>query len=390
VTVSILNRMNHGVYDDIIDQIIDNYYVHVSNLIEPFIFLDQKLCRLISFHRLVKRNTKTGKQYVRRRIFDTEMLNIRSIQEMFQIMRKYDVFDLNMTCNCYINPKVAAEISREKCSHIIDLNGYQLYERFNCNVCSDENCKNNVLIQHSYLYVDIDLKNTKTKLADTYTKIREIEDDLKIKTIIKASSHKGLHLLLPLSTVKTERSVTHPLERTLLQYSFGIIIKKVFEERINTVQIDTWNFIDLNQSVRTPFSLHYKYLTPSIPLTDKNYEECTKRLEKIAEENTFLSKINLARDLVINNEWNFNITFDNTKFVLNCFEKLKHEALKKALRIKTIKKKQKTPPWFRKIIERKQKPSKEEILKMRTYLKSIGKSEEEAEYIIKRIIETMT
>nr|MDO8045861.1 hypothetical protein [Candidatus Baldrarchaeota archaeon] len=74
--------------------------------------------------------------------------------------------------------------------------------------------------------------------------------------------------------------------------------------------------------------------------------------------------------------------------VLNCFEKLKHEALKKALRIKMIKKKQKTPSWFRKIIERKQRPSKEAIQKMRTYLKSTGKSEEEAEYIIKRIIET--
>ena len=386
MTVSILSEMNHGVYDDIINQIIDNYYAHVSNLIEPFIFLDQKLCRLISFHRLVKRNIKVEKQFTRKRVFDIEMLNTEDIYEIFQIMKKYKAFDLNMSCNCYLDPKVAAEISREKCSRLINLNGYQIYERFNCNECLDENCKNNVLLKHSYLYVDVDLKPIKT-LADAYLKIREIEDDLKIRTIIKTSSHKGLHMLLPLSTVKTHQSIASPLERTLLQYSFGITIKKHIEERIGTVQIDTWNFIDLNQSVRAPFSLHYKYLTPSILLTDKNYEECIKKLEKIVEENEPLSKINLAKELVVSSKWDFDVKFDNTNFVVNCFEKLKHEALKKALRIKIIKKKQKTPAWFRKIIEKKQKPSKEDMQKMKKYFKSLGKSDEEAEHIIKKIIE---
>lgn len=38
--------------------------------------------------------------------------------------------------------------------------------------------------------------------------------------------------------------------------------------------------------------------------------------------------------------------------------------------------------------KKKTKAVKEAIQKMRTYLKSIGKSEEEAEYIIKRIIKT--
>ena len=379
--------MNHGVYDDIIDQIIDNYYVHISNLIEPFIFLDQKLCRLISFHRLVKRNTKVGKQFTRKRVFDIEMLNTEDIYEIFQIMRKYKAFDLNMSCNCYLDPKVAAEISREKCSRLINLNGYQIYERFNCNECLDENCKNNVLLKHSYLYVDVDLKTTKTKLADIYLKIREIEDDLKIRTIIKTSSHKGFHILLPLSTVKTRQNIASPLKRTLLQYSFGITIKKRIEERISTVQIDTWNFVDLNQSMRAPFSLHYKHLTPSIPLTDKNYEECIKKLEKIVKENNSLSKINLAKELVVSSKWNLDLKFDNTNFIVNCFEKLKHEALKKALRTKIIKKKQKTPLWFRKIIEKKQKPSKEDIQKMKKYFKSLGKSNEEAEHIIKKIIE---
>jgi len=386
--VSALNEISYGVYDDIINQIVDNYYVHILNLIEPFLFLSQKLCRLISFHLLAKRNAKTRKQHVRKRIFNMEMLNVSDVHEILKIMDKYKVFDLNMTCNCYLDPKVAAEISREKCSSLINLNGYQIYERFNCKKCSDKNCKNNVISKYSYLYVDVDLKTTKTNLADTYIKIREIEDDLKIKTIIKASSHKGLHILLPLSTVKIDQNMVSPLDRTLLQYSFGITFKKYIEERISTVHIDTWNFIDLNQSFRAPFSLHYKYLTPSIPLTDRNYEECVKQLEKIVEEERATYKVILARELAVNSEQNFNIMFDNTKFVLNCLKKLKRKALKEALRTKIIKKKQKTPGWFRKIIKGKQKPSKEEIQKMKTYFKSLGKDEEETKHIIKKIIET--
>jgi len=57
------------------------------------------------------------------------------------------------------------------------------------------------------------------------------------------------------------------------------------------------------------------------------------------------------------------------------------------LRKKIIKKKQKTPLWFRKIIEKKQKPSKEDMQKMKKYFKSLGKSDKEAEHIIKKIIE---
>ena len=377
----------YGVYDHLINQIVDNYYVHILNLIRPFLFFNHKLCRLISFHRLVKRTSKSGKPYIRKRVFDEKMLEIKNVKEILELMRKYKVFDINMTCNCYTNPSIAAKISREKCTYLTNLNGYQIYERFNCNKCLDKKCKRNVLLHHSYLYIDLDLKIEEAQLNDLYIKIREIEDDLKIKTIIKISSHQGLHLLLPLSTVKINQNITSPLERTLYQYSFGIAMKKIIEERLNIVRVDPWNFIDLNQSVRTPFSLHYEYLIPSIPLTDENFEENIRKIKEIISEASYKLKISLARDLVTSNEWNFKVEHDNTKFIKNCLENLKHEAIKKVLRIKIIKRKQKAPNWFRRIVEKKVKISKEDIQKMKEYFKSLGKSDTEAEHIIRKIIE---
>jgi hypothetical protein len=265
------------------------YYEENLDKISPYFFIDGSLIKMIGFQQLIvskkyqlKRDdarSAKGIDYVRECV-----AQIRAPKDLIKVMASWFAFDLCLTGPSFVNPSIGANIRKSYC---------RVQERyFDCQSCERILCRDNLLWDLSTIVLDLDADET--SLADQYTLVKAALDDLGVDYRIKLSSLKGLHVNvgLPKSGGRTifERSVHH------------YCLYKELKER--KIPIDD-NSLDPVPIIRAPYALHYKRLTPSLPIDDDTLRDgidALKAIEKLELGKRIPRGIDVVRDWDL--KWN--------------------------------------------------------------------------------------
>ncbi|MHA1593471.1 MAG: hypothetical protein ACTSXX_01885 [Candidatus Baldrarchaeia archaeon] len=383
-----MSAASPGAYDGIVELIVKEYYGRVVERIGRFLFVDGRLVRLLSFHRLVRRES-AQKMYVRRRVFDKMLCYIKSLGELAEAMVKLKSFDLNISCCAYWDPSLASEIKRARCHWVERGKDFEKHWYFDCPICGNDACKRNVISRESFVFVDVDFEDI-GHLEKLYPKIVERLRSLNICVWFKLSSDRGLHILVPLKSVKNLPERISPYERALLQVAIGSEIRDALHAELGErIRVDTSHFLDYNASFRVPFALHYKLLLPSLPLDDENWTTAFSKIKKIrAPPEKIISDpevhISSIADIADSWEYQWEIT-DSTEAVGDLLHKYRDAARRMLIRESITYRRPKHPPEIIELLRRGPTLTQEEISLLREYFRSIGYDQKRIDRIIKKI-----
>ncbi|MFX0099984.1 MAG: hypothetical protein ACFFCS_10425, partial [Candidatus Hodarchaeota archaeon] len=294
------------------------YYEKIMDKIEPY-FFQESLVKMVAFQQMiVSKNYQFTRDDARKKknvdYIKYCVSNIYKPQDLVSLMDTWRAFDLCLTAPSFVNPSLAANIRKSYCRIG---NKY-----FDCHHCPKITCRDNLLWEHSTIMFDMDLDES--SLEGEFEKLSEALSSIGVSHAIKLSSLHGFHVNVGLprqggSTIH-DRCVYH---HALFQEIHGM-----------GVDIDD-NSMDPLPIVRAPYSLHYKRLTPSLPVDEHNFQdaiEVLKNLEALPPEKR------IAASLVAVKNWDTTWEVDHTPDEI--FDKIleKHgEASKKAiLREKSI------------------------------------------------------
>jgi len=377
-----------GVYDAIVELIVREYYSKVAERISKFLFIDGRLIRLVSFHKLVFR-ASGRKMYVRRRVFDEMLCRLRSFDELAEAMERLKAFDLNISCCAYGDPSLASKIKRAQCHWVERGKDFEKHWYFDCPICKNDVCKQNVMAGESFVFVDVDL-NEPHWLEKLYPKIMEALGPLNICVWFKMSSDRGLHILVPLKSVKTLPERISPYERALLQVAIGNEIRRALCAKLgDRIRVDTSHFLDYNASFRAPFALHYKLLLPSLPLDDENWAMAFSRIKKVRvspEKIISDPKVHISgvADIVEAWEYQWELT-DSTEVVTDLLRKYRDVARKMLIRESITYRRLKHPLEIIELLRKGWALTPAEIKRLKEYFRSIGYDEERIDRIIEKV-----
>jgi hypothetical protein len=241
-----------------------NYYKELLPKISPYFFRDD-LIKMVGFQQLIvsrtyqiKRNdarSSKGIDYVKECISQ-----ISKPLDLLELMRNWDCFDLNLTAPSFVNPLLASNIRKKYCK--------VGSKYFDCNHCSRIVCRKNLIWNESTIMLDCDTQ--RDNLENQYNLIRKELNTLNISHSIKLSSLNGFHINIGLP----ERMGSTLFDRSVAHYCLT-------QELLGKgLPIDD-NSLDPVPIMRAPFSLHYKRLTPSLPVNDKTIEDAIEILKEI-------------------------------------------------------------------------------------------------------------
>lgn len=256
------------------------YYEAVLDRIAPYFFAPN-LTRLVGFQQLIvsrsyqiKREdarTTKGVDYVRECVS-----RIASPQDLIDVMRSWLAFDLNLTCPAFKDPLVATYIRKGYC-----LIGTKYWD---CHKCPRTPCRENLRWDLSFVGLDIDAEG---HLEETYHKYLDFFESRGWDAAFKLSSLKGLHVNVGLPRAFG----TTPLDRNVIHW---IVVKAAQDAKL---PLDD-NSLDPVPILRAPFALHYRRLTPSLPVSEGTFHdavESLRSLEKMSERDRLAEAARLVR-----------------------------------------------------------------------------------------------
>ncbi len=280
------------VMEDYMEAIL-KYYRNVINLIYPYIFRES-LIKMIGFQQLIISSTYKIKREDARSKKGIDQVRefvskINESNDIIDLMKGWKAFDLCYTAPSFINPNLATNIRKTYC---------QIGRRsFDCHRCHRIACKNNLIWNESTVILDLDAKNH--TIEELYIKTRELLQLYDLEHSIKLSSLNGLHINIGLP--KDEGSTI--FDRSIFHYT-------LYQELTNKgIPIDD-NSLDPVPIIRAPFSLHYKRLTPSLPVNDNNFLEAIEIL-KLIETYEMSERPEQAKNAIIS--WNVDWNVKNSK-----------------------------------------------------------------------------
>lgn len=276
------------VMEDYLPQAIE-YYREILDKITPYFFVDDRLVKLIGIQQLVvskeyqiKRNdarTTRGVDYVRECV-----ARIQAPEHLLDIMERWGAFDLCFSAPSFTDPGLGTQVRKTSC---------KVGNRFfDCENCSNTTCRNNLIWSHSSIVLDID--TGEPGLEKTFNALADVMETLGLDYAVKLSSLKGLHVNVGLP----EHGGTTIFDRSVCQYC---LVKELQEHGI---PVDD-NSLDPVPIIRAPYSLHYRRLTPSLPVDEETFDEARERLQAIERED-FIDRIPHSLELV--DDWD--LTWD--------------------------------------------------------------------------------
>ncbi|MBN2152637.1 MAG: hypothetical protein JW839_14380 [Candidatus Lokiarchaeota archaeon] len=240
------------------------YYRRLLAKIAPYYF-SESLVKMVALQQLVVSKNyqitrhdareKKNAEYIRRCV-----AGIARPADLLEIMDSWRAFDLCLTAPSFANPALAANIRKSYC---------RVGTRsFDCHGCPKVVCKNNVIWERSTIMLDFDSHGG--SLEADFHAIDGALARLGLAYKIKLSSLGGLHVNVGLprgggSTI-FDRSVYH-----------YCLVKELHAAG---ARVDD-NSLDPIPIIRAPFSLHYKRLTPSLPVDDATVADAIDALRGI-------------------------------------------------------------------------------------------------------------
>lgn len=270
-----------------------DYYREILDKIKPYFFYDN-LIKMVGFQQLIissqyqiereDARSKKGIDYIRECVS-----KINKPIDLVNLMESWYAFDLCLTAPSFVNPTLASNIRKRYC-----LIGSKYFDCKNCNRIA---CRENLIWNESTIVFDLDTNGK--NLDHFYNRIKEELNSLEIEHAIKLSSLNGFHINigLPKDSGKTI------FDRSIYNYC---IAKELIERGI---PIDD-NSLDPIPIIRAPFSLHYKRLTPSLPVNDEVLYDAIEILTQI-ENDELENRIEYA--LKISKGWYVDWMVKNSK-----------------------------------------------------------------------------
>jgi len=270
-----------------------DYYREILDKIKPYFFYDN-LIKMVGFQQLIissqyqiereDARSKKGIDYIRECVS-----KINKPIDLVNLMESWYAFDLCLTAPSFVNPTLASNIRKRYC-----LIGSKYFDCKNCNRIA---CRENLIWNESTIVFDLDTNGK--NLDHFYNRIKEELNSLEIEHAIKLSSLNGFHVNigLPKDSGKTI------FDRSIYNYC---IAKELIERGI---PIDD-NSLDPIPIIRAPFSLHYKRLTPSLPVNDEVLYDAIEILTQI-ENDELENRIEYA--LKISKGWYVDWMVKNSK-----------------------------------------------------------------------------
>ena len=302
------------VMDDFMDSAI-GYYEQVMGKISPY-FFDESLIKLVAFQQLtVSKKYRITRADARSKksvdFVKTCVASITTPGDLIGIMRPWRAFDLCLTSPSFVNPTLAANIKKSYCK-VGDA-------YFDCNNCPKSVCRNNMIWNLSTLMYDFDVQDEPLQVA--YKHMHEVLGELGMEHAIKLSSLHGLHINVGLpkdcgSTI---------FDRNVYHYC---LLKEL---HARGVRVDD-NSLDPVSIMRAPYSLHYKRLTPSLPVS--NEKSLIEAIDHLKQIESLPMKDRVKASLALVKKWDISWLVRNSS--LDAFEPLLHrwgqEARTKILR----------------------------------------------------------
>ena len=270
-----------------------DYYRAILDKIKPYFFYDN-LIKMVGFQQLIistqyqierdDARSKKGIDYIRECVS-----KINKPIDLVNLMESWYAFDLCLTAPSFVNPTLASNVRKRYC-----LIGSRYFDCKNCNRIA---CRENLIWNESTIVFDLDINGK--NLDHFYNRIKEELNSLEIEHAIKLSSLNGFHINigLPKDSGKTI------FDRSIYNYC---IAKELIERGI---PIDD-NSLDPIPIIRAPFSLHYKRLTPSLPVNDETLYDAIEILTQI-ENDELENRIEYA--LKISKGWYVDWMVKNSK-----------------------------------------------------------------------------
>jgi len=240
------------------------YYRKLLGKIAPFYF-DESLVKMVALQQLIVSKNyqitrhdareKKNTEYIRRCV-----AGIAKPADLLEIMDSWRAFDLCLTAPSFANPALAANIRKSYC---------RVGTRsFDCHGCSKVVCKHNMIWDRSTIMLDFDSHGN--TLEGDFHVLDEAFAKLGVAYKIKLSSLGGLHVNVGLP----ETGGSTIFDRSVYHYCL------VKELHAAGAQVDD-NALDPIPIIRAPFSLHYKRLTPSLPVDAATVHDAIDALEEI-------------------------------------------------------------------------------------------------------------
>ena len=255
------------------------YYEQLLPRISPY-FFTPNLVRLVAFQQLIvsriyqiKREdvrTRMGVDYVRELVS-----RVSKPADLISVMRAWRAFDLNLTCNAFRDPVVATHIRRTYC-----LIGTKHWD---CHNCPRTACRENMIWDESFIGLDVDTPGRSKEIFGRYL---DFFGERGIPAAFKVSSLKGFHVRIGLPA----GAGTTPFDRNVYHW---LVVHALKEAQL---PVDD-NSLDPVPILRAPFALHYKRLTPSLPVREGTIDEALaalESLEKMAPKERLIEAASLA------------------------------------------------------------------------------------------------
>ncbi len=240
------------------------YYEKVLGKVAPYFFCES-LVKMVALQQLIVSKNyqitrhdareKKNAEYIRQCV-----AGIAKPADLIRIMDSWRAFDLCLTAPSFANPALAANIRKSYCrvgTH-----------SFDCHVCPKVACKGNMLWEHSTIMLDFDSHGN--SLAGDFHALDGALDKLGLAYKIKLSSLGGLHVNVGLP----KEGGSTIFDRNVYHYC---LVKELHAVNIG---IDD-NALDPIPIIRAPFSLHYKRLTPSLPVDAATLRDAIEALQGI-------------------------------------------------------------------------------------------------------------
>ncbi|MFA5269671.1 MAG: hypothetical protein WC379_17035 [Methanoregula sp.] len=291
------------------------YYREMLDKITPYFFHGHQLVKLIGIQQLivsreyqVKRDdarSARGIDYVRECV-----TRIQDPVHLLDMMDAWAAFDLCLSAPSFRDPGLGTQVRKSFCRVGRNL--------FDCENCQNAVCRENLLWEDSSLVFDID--TDEKSLRKTYDDLTRVMESLSLPCRIKLSSLKGLHMNVGLP----RHGGTTLFDRSVCQFC---LLRELKEQGI---PVDD-NSLDPVPIIRAPYSLHYKRLTPSLPVDDETFDEAVSCLQAI--ENEELAD-RIPRSLETARDWDltWEVSLNNDDLFEDIFKTWKEPARKAILR----------------------------------------------------------
>ncbi|QYZ78127.1 hypothetical protein E2N92_01105 [Methanofollis formosanus] len=343
------------------------YYHEILDKITPYFFVDNKLVKMIGLQQLVvskeyqiKRNdarSAKGVDYVRECV-----ARIHSPDHLLDIMERWGAFDLCFSAPSFKDPGLGTQVRKTFCKV-----GTRL---FDCDNCPNTTCKHNLLWSDSSMVFDID--TSEPRLEETFHALTAAMETLGLDYAVKLSSLKGLHMNVGLPA----DAGTTLFDRSICQYCL------MKELQAQGIPVDD-NSLDPVPIIRAPYSLHYRRLTPSLPVDEETFDEAREHLRSIEREN-LIDRI--PRSLEVAGDWD--LTWDVTPCTDDRFDRIlgrwREQAERAILREKSTHEKSRSSAGI--FLRKGREMTDEDQRNAARLLLETGKSREQVQAILKECL----